>query len=127
MEESIKNNTIFTVRKRFILLYILNFTDAVFTRTLLKTGVFMEANPVMSKIAYSNFKMIIVKILIPLILLLVVYNRMKKSSINLLIISNRILLPVIIFYFLINVVHIIGIILYFSFPLYSNTIFHFLH
>lgn len=127
MEESIKINAIFALRKRFVLLYLLNFTDAVFTRTLLKTGVFLEVNPVMNKIAYSNFKMIIVKILLPLLLLSVVYNRVKKSSINLLIISNKILLPVITFYLLINVIHITGVILYFIFPLYSNITFHFLY
>lgn len=116
MEEILKSNTIFNIRKRFILLYLLNFTDAVFTRSLLATGVFLEINPFMKNIASSNFRIIIFKILFPLILLSIAYKRMKKASNSMLLISNRILLPVIIFYLLINILHIIGIILYLAFP-----------
>ena len=104
---------LFFIRKKLIIMYILNVTDIIFTMCLLNTGMFLEANAVMAPLV-NNRKLlsIIIKIVIPLILLLVVYQRMKKATEKQLYQSNIIINGFLIFYGLINIFHVVWSILY---------------
>lgn len=101
-----------SVKKKFIILYILNVTDIFFTLYLINTGMYQEANLIMAHIIHDELLSIAVKVGIPLILLLVVYNRMKKASERQLILSNRITMVCLIFYGLINISHILWYAIY---------------
>ena len=92
---------------------MLNVTDIIFTIFLVNTGIFVEVNAVM--VALVNNKQllsIIIKVVIPLVLLLWVYQRIKDATEKQLYQSNIIINGCLIFYGLINVSHIIWSILY---------------
>lgn len=76
----IKKYEIETIKKKFILLYLLNVTDIIFTLILLQTGYFAEANILMVDAVSNPVASLLIKIIIPAILLLYIYHRMKGAN-----------------------------------------------
>lgn len=77
----IKNYELNVIRKKFVILYLLNVTDIIFTVLLLRTGYFAEANILMVKAVDSPIASILLKIVIPAILLFIIAIRMKDADI----------------------------------------------
>ena len=76
----INNHTLENIKYKFLILYLLNVTDIIFTLSLLATGLFLEANILMAKAVESISASFILKIVLPAALLLCLYIRMKKAS-----------------------------------------------
>ncbi len=109
----IKTGDFYSIRKKLIAIYIMNVTDIIFTIFLVNTGMFLEANAVMAPLVNnSQLICIIIKVVIPFLLLLWVYQRMKDATEKQLYRSNIIINGCLIFYGLINISHVIWSILY---------------
>jgi hypothetical protein len=76
----IKNYRLEILKKKFILLYLLNIADITFTFLLLKTGYFSEVNFFMVKAVQSPIASILLKVILPAVLLYWIYNRMHTSD-----------------------------------------------
>ena len=103
----LKNCALKNINTKLFILYLLNVTDIFFTFLLLNTGYFIEANIFMVKLTQNPLLGILVKVLLPGILLLYIYKRIKKASDTQLKISNTFLNIITIFYATINIFHII--------------------
>ena len=113
---NIRNNyKLESLKIKFILIYLLNVTDIIFTLLLLRTGKFMEANGIMRNVIDNEVLSMAIKILVPLVLITIIYLRMKKASEKQLIISNRIINACLILYILINMSHLVWIFIYLPF------------
>lgn len=103
-----------SIYKKLIGLYILNVTDIIFTLFLINTGLFIEANYIMSNIININqLFSVLIKVLIPLILLASVAFSMRNADEKQLYKSNILINIAFIVYLLINISHILWITLYF--------------
>lgn len=71
----IKNYNLNFLRKKMILLYVLNVTDIIFTLLLLKTGFFTEVNIFMVNAVESPMAGFLIKTILPAILLYYLYKR----------------------------------------------------
>lgn len=67
------------LKSKLTLVYILNAIDIVFTFGLLKTGLFYEANVLMSSIVESAFLSIFVKLLLPAVLIIYILFRLDDN------------------------------------------------
>ena len=76
----IKNYSIQNIRIKFILLYVLNVVDIIFTISLLRTGYFAEVNLFMSKVVQSLPASILLKVILPVILLCYLYRRILTAN-----------------------------------------------
>ena len=76
----IKNYSLNSIKEKLILLYILNVLDIFFTVLLLSTGSFVEANYFMSSIVTSPLRYILIKIVLPAILLIFLFMRIKSAT-----------------------------------------------
>lgn len=72
----IRNYNLITIRKKLIILYVLNVTDIIFTVLLLQTGYFAEINILMVDAVQFPLVGILLKIILPAILLLYLYKRL---------------------------------------------------
>ncbi|MDD5016701.1 MAG: DUF5658 family protein [Eubacteriales bacterium] len=108
----IRDHSLASVRKKLILLYILNVLDIVFTLILQSTGYFMEANPVMAVFVASTFSALAVKILLPAALCIFLYYRLKKATDKQLKRSNVLVTALLFIYACINILHMIWLSLY---------------
>ncbi|WP_275372713.1 DUF5658 family protein [Clostridium tertium] len=99
------------IKPKFIMLYILNVTDILFTHLLIGTGLYMEANIFMVRIVSNVWLSIFIKITIPALLLLILYYRISKASLKQLKYSNIALNIIITYYLIINILHVLGIIM----------------
>lgn len=77
----IKDDKLEMIKKKFILLYLLNVTDIIFTVLLLQTGYFAEVNLLMIKVLQNPVASILLKVILPAILLYVIYKRMCHSDV----------------------------------------------
>ena len=109
MEKIIKNYEYDDIKKKLYILYLLNLTDLVFTFFLLNTGMFFEANYIMSLIIENNFISILLKGVMVFILIYFISKRIKKASKVQRKISNIFIMGCIFFYVTINISHIIWI------------------
>ncbi|NLJ40610.1 MAG: hypothetical protein GX352_03220 [Clostridiales bacterium] len=94
------------IKTKFILLYLLNVTDIIFTRLLLGTGVFVEINALIANVVLDSVVCILLKILLPAVLLTILYQRMHRATERQLKISNIILNLAVAFYLLVNISHL---------------------
>jgi hypothetical protein len=76
----IKDYNLESIRKKLILLYILNVTDILFTLLLLQTGYFTEVNIFMMKAVQSPVISVLLKIILPAALLFYIFKRMKDAE-----------------------------------------------
>jgi hypothetical protein len=97
------------MKKKFILLYLLNVTDIIFTLLLLQTGLFAEVNILMIKAVQSPIASIILKIIIPAILLYYLYMSVKSSDEENLKASNIAVNISLTIYALVNLSHLVWV------------------
>ncbi|NLP35396.1 MAG: hypothetical protein GX359_09460 [Clostridiales bacterium] len=76
----IKDYNLDAIKKKLILLYILNLIDIIMTLLLLSTGLFREVNFVMAKLVESPLASILCKAILPAILLSHLYIKIKDSA-----------------------------------------------
>ncbi|MHB8130723.1 MAG: DUF5658 family protein [Mobilitalea sp.] len=105
----IKNYSIETVRKKFILLYLLNVTDIIFTVLLLQTGYFAEVNILMVKAVQSPVASILLKIVLPAIIISYMYKQIKDADDSQLKVSNIAVNISLTIYFLVNLSHLVWV------------------
>lgn len=103
----IKDYKLDNIRKKLILLYILNVTDIIFTLTLLETGFFREINIFMVNAVQNPLISVILKILFPAGLLYYLYRSIRPSDNEQLRAANIGLLISLTIYSLVNLSHII--------------------
>ncbi|MBZ9636817.1 DUF5658 family protein [Clostridium sp. FP1] len=108
----IKNYTFENIKHKLLILYILNVTDIFFTLLLLSTGLFMEANRLMINVVQSTSASFILKIVLPALLLLYIYIRMKRATVTQLKQSNIILNIITGVYIIINISHLVCFLLF---------------
>jgi len=107
----IKSYNFITIKKKLILLYILNVTDLIFTLLLLNTGLFMEMNLLMSKTVQNYGASFVLKVILPAVILFYLYLRIQKASQTQLKKANVIINIAVIIYALINVSHFVWLLL----------------
>lgn len=105
----IKDYDLNNIRKKFIILYLLNVSDIIFTLSLLRTGLFKEINIFMAGAVQSPVMSIILKIFFPAVLLYLVYNKIKDSDEDELRAANIGLLISLSVYSLVNLSHIVWV------------------
>lgn len=105
----IKNNELYTIRKKLIILYILNVTDIIFTLALLKTGYFRETNILMANVVNDPFLSFIFKIIFPIGLLFWLYKRICLADSKLLHVVNIGILVSLALYTLVNISHLVWV------------------
>lgn len=96
------------IKRKVQILYVLNVVDMICTLMLLKTGHFIEVNLLLKSVVQEPIKMVFIKVLLPILLLFYLYQRIKKASPKQLKISNIVLNGAVIFYGLVNIIHVFG-------------------
>ncbi|HAX73988.1 MAG TPA: hypothetical protein DCY20_10735 [Firmicutes bacterium] len=89
------------------LLYLLNITDIIFTLMLIQTGLFLEANPLMAPILNNSMTTFLIKGILPAALFIYLYIRLNHATTKQLKISNIAILIMVLFYTLVNILHLI--------------------
>lgn len=113
-----KNSELSFIKKKLVLLYLLNVSDVIFTIFLVNTGRFIEVNFLMAPIISSKQLLgLAIKIVIPFILFTWLFFRMRKASESQLSYANLIINGAVIFYGLINTLHAAWFVLYYLYCL----------
>lgn len=107
MIEFIKNYSLRNIRNKLAIIYVLNVTDIIFTLFLLNTGLYTEVNIIISKAIKTPIAGFFLKIILPGILFIFIYFRMKTATDKQLKQSNFIINGAIVLYSLINSFHIL--------------------
>ncbi|MFL0194660.1 DUF5658 family protein [Clostridium sp. WILCCON 0269] len=108
----IRNYSLSNIRNKFIILCLLNISDMFFTRMLLNTGYFIEANPLMVSVVHNLKVGFWIKIVLPTVLLSFLYFRMQKAIEAQLKKSNFIINGIVLMYIAINIFHLICLAIY---------------
>ena len=74
MKNILSNYKLEALRTKFIIIYLLNVTDVIFTLLLLRTGGFLEVNGIMRNIIDNEVMSIAIKIFVPLVLFILIYS-----------------------------------------------------
>lgn len=107
----IKDHNLTNIRKKLIILYLLNVSDIVFTLALLQTGLFREINIFMINAVENTMLSIIMKIIFPAGLLYYLYKRVSLSDKEQLHAANIGLIISLTLYLLVNLSHILWVVL----------------
>lgn len=103
----IKNYDFENIRNKLLILYLLNVTDIIFTLLLLDSGYFIELNPFMVNAVQNPASSFILKLLLPAVLLVYLFLRIRKATDHQLKVSNVIINIATAAYVFINVSHLI--------------------
>jgi hypothetical protein len=103
----IKNYSLLMMKKKFIVLYLLNLLDITFTLLLLQTGYFQEVNFFMVKVVENPLISILLKVILPAILLYYMYYKSKDSDTSQLKVTNIALNISLTLYALVNLSHLV--------------------
>ncbi len=114
----IKKYNIETIKKKFILLYLLNVTDIIFTLLLLQTGYFEEVNLLMVKAVQSPFISLLLKVVLPAVLLIYIYRSIRDADDTQLKVSNIAVNISLSIYSFVNLTHLVWVALLPVFILY---------
>lgn len=95
---------------RLTALYALNISDYIFTLILLSTGYFFEGNPMLSG-SIGNFGGFVLKCILPFVLLFYIRIRLRNTPITKIKTVKCILNIGIIFYAIVNAMHLFGFVL----------------
>lgn len=98
------------IKYKFLLIYLLNITDIIFTFYLINTGDFYEGNFFMKNIINNEFLTILTKGVCVLFLIIVLLIRLKQANLYQLKVSKYIVTLGLITYMLINISHIFWIV-----------------
>ena len=104
-----------TFYHKLFLLYFLNLCDWICTEALLKSGYFIEANPVMQPVVTDFWQTILIKGILPLVLILISCVIFKWADTGETKLIKIMLFVGIIAYVLVNLWHIFNFVLLFSF------------
>lgn len=107
----IKEHDLSNIRKKLIILYLLNVSDIIFTLALLQTGLFREINIFMVNAVENTLLSLFLKIIFPAILLYYLYKRVSLSEKKQLHAANIGLLISMTLYSLVNLSHILWVVL----------------
>lgn len=105
----IKSYHVENIKKKFIILYLLNVADIVFTLLLLRTGYFTEVNIFMSKVVQNPLFSFLLKVVLPAILLTYIYQKIKDAEISQLKASNIAVNISLTIYTLVNLSHLVWV------------------
>ncbi|MGF7144686.1 hypothetical protein HNQ56_003118 [Anaerotaenia torta] len=103
----VKNHSLIIQKKKFILLYLLNMTDILFTVLLLQTGYFKEANIFMAKIVVNPVAGVLLKMLLPALMLGYLYRQLQEDDEEQLRVSNIAVNFSLTVYTLVNLSHLV--------------------
>jgi len=109
----IKDYSLSVIKKKFIILYLLNVSDIIFTLSLLRTGYFQELNIFMAKAVTSPLASVLLKVILPALLLFYIYNRMKDADSSQLKASNIAVNISLTIYTLVNLSHLVWTVMLF--------------
>lgn len=113
----LQNYSLVSIRNKLLVLYVLNVTDILFTLFLTCTGYFVEANPIMAVFLCNTASCIALKTLVPALLCIYLYLRMRTATGSQLKKANKFINALAIGYACINVLHIIWICMYLAYTL----------
>ena len=105
----IKSYELITIRKKLIILYLLNVTDIIFTLALLQTGFFSEVNIFMVNAVESPIASFLLKVILPAVLLYYLYRRICQSDSSQLKVTNIGINISLSIYALVNLSHLIWV------------------
>ncbi len=103
----IKDYSLDNLKNKLFVLYVLNITDIIFTLLLLNTGFYIEANILMISAVQSYAASFCLKVLLPAILLLYVFYRLKSANERQLRNSNIMISGITVVYAFINLSHLV--------------------
>ncbi|MBE5967128.1 MAG: hypothetical protein E7255_09210 [Lachnospiraceae bacterium] len=78
----IKDYNLDSIKKKLIILYLLNVIDIFMTLLLLRTGFFREANFIMAKLVERPFVSLLFKVIFPALMLYYLYTEIRKVTIS---------------------------------------------
>ena len=104
--EVVRDDTALGAKKRLFLLFALNLSDWICTLSLLETGLFKEANPLMRSVIESVALGFFVKVALPLALIIFALTKLKGADSRQILVSNNIALFGVAVYFVLNLYHI---------------------
>lgn len=81
--EQTRCNTQKHITFTFLLIYILNCMDLLFTYTYLKTGIFVECNPIMRLLLSNTYLTIFAKLILPAVLVIFLFFQLEEHSTSL--------------------------------------------
>ena len=111
MFQFIKQSSLSTIKIKLIILYILNISDILLRLILVRTGLIIEANPVMASIIENSFATFFVKGIIPALLFIYLYYRLQSATPKMIKLTNFCIFILLGFYFFINCLHLLWFIL----------------
>jgi hypothetical protein len=111
MSEFIKGSSLPRIKTKLCILYLLNVIDLVFTQILIGSGSFVELNFLMFQILDNLFLCFLVKLLVPALLLIYIFYRMKGAEVRQLKSANLIINGITLIYFLCDAMHLTWFIL----------------
>lgn len=97
------------LKRKLILLYLLNVSDLFFTYILLDSKLFFEGNAFMASVINNKYLSIFLKCILVLVLIIFICFRMKNATLKQIKIANILINIILIIYFIINISHILGI------------------
>lgn len=92
---------------KLLLLYLLNISDISLTIILVNTGLIIEANPLMANIITNSIATFFIKVLLPAVLFIYLYIRLKTATVKMIKLTNYCLIGLLGFYLIINVLHLV--------------------
>lgn len=113
MFKLLMNTSSYSLKKKLTFIYILNALDIVFTFTLLKTGLFYEANGLMIGVVESPLLSILVKLLIPALLIIYLLFKIEELPFDHLKLCTFCVNSVVLVYACINILHMNYTVMYF--------------
>lgn len=90
----------------FLLIYILNCMDLLFTYTYLKTGIFVECNPIMRLLLNNTYLTIFAKLILPAVLVIFLFFQLEEYSLASLKLYKWGGIFLTVLYTLLNVIHL---------------------
>lgn len=103
----LRRNSLLSIKKKIIILYVLNVTDIIFTLVLLQTGFFREVNVFMIKAVENAWLGFGIKVIVPALLLSHLYKMIRDSDDGALRISNISINIALGIYAVVNLSHIL--------------------
>ena len=92
---------------KLLILYLLNISDISLTIILVNTGLIIEANPLMANIITNSIATFFIKVLLPAVLFIYLYIRLKTATVKMIKLTNYCLIGLLGFYLIINVLHLV--------------------
>lgn len=113
MIQFIKQSTLESIKFKLIILYILNISDILLTLILVRTGLMIEANPLMADVIGNNIATFFIKGVIPVLLFIYLYYRLQSANPKMVKLTNICIFFLLGFYFFINCLHLLWFLLLF--------------